>query len=518
MFQQKIKNILRAFTAGEPEEAYRWVFWLWSLVLLLVGALVWGVILDWGRVSFNYHDWARITAPRLAFIKNALTQGVFPFLINDPSTLGGVTDRFFTIPDVPFSPQYLLLRWMDLKAFVLFDLLLFYAIGMVGLVVICRKKHLSALTLSFLVVLFNFNGHLLAHFSVGHFTWTAFFLYPWLILLITDLLDQRVNWSWPLRTALLLVVMLFQGGYHQFIYSLFLLGLMVLVTPRYFWTLAKTALFAVLIGMVRLLPSVLNLGKFDNVYIAGYPFIQSIWDRMVQIDLPFDLTFNYQLTGTIGVWEYTLYVGLVAAVGLVGFGLVQAYRNRGKEGNYVALLLPAACLMVLSLDRIYKYVRLIMPLPIFTGERAPSRMISVAFLLVLFLAAIEFQRWLDARQVSFPRLFASGLALVAIFHDIWQNIRIWAVSAAGQRFQQGDFVSFNAAAWVPVDHPDPMYWTILGIGAGITILALSGLIYLSWRDRPRRMSKQVSGKATVAMRKPATGHLISGTSRMTNGL
>ena len=127
------------------------------------GVFLWGKFLNWGDIPFDWLDWAEINAPRTAFLKDAVTKGVLPLHMPDSSALRGVTDRFMSIPDALLSPQILLLRFMDVGTFFLVDTLLLYTIGMFGLLWFRRRYSLSLASFSALFLLFNFNGHILAH-------------------------------------------------------------------------------------------------------------------------------------------------------------------------------------------------------------------------------------------------------------------------------------------------------------------------------------------------------------------
>src|SRR5689334_5120967 len=134
---QKITNYLTEtvldWSAPDTMQKRPWLFWLWGAALFLGGFVLWCDFFQWGNAPLNFHDWKDITMPRLVFMSNAFHQGVLPLHIADGYPLGGVTDRFLTIPDIFFSPQFLLLRWMEIRPFLLLNFLLMYAVGFGGL-------------------------------------------------------------------------------------------------------------------------------------------------------------------------------------------------------------------------------------------------------------------------------------------------------------------------------------------------------------------------------------------------
>ncbi|WP_062419623.1 hypothetical protein [Levilinea saccharolytica] len=203
--------------------AVRWGF---LTVLFLLGAAFWAAFLNFGAGPWEYHDWAEVNLPRLAFVQDAVRTGQLPLHMPDSSALRGLTDRFHALPDVILSPQLLLLGVMPLGVFILVNWLLLYAAGFAGLLALRRQEHLSLGVFTSLFLLLNFNGHLAAHLGVGHVTWGGTFLFPWLALLILRLLAGDTTWRWAAQTAALLFLIFLQGSFHQYVWALMFLGIL----------------------------------------------------------------------------------------------------------------------------------------------------------------------------------------------------------------------------------------------------------------------------------------------------
>lgn len=477
---KQVQYIIRWFHT-RPEGKVCWTYLIWAGLLFVSGAFLLGFFQNWGRGPLEYHDWSVITTPRLGFLQNAVRQGALPLHVANTRMLGDFTDRFLGITDTLFSPQVLLLLWMDVGTFAMANVFLLYTAGFVGLLWFARGQRLSPLAFTILFFLFNFNGHLLAHFSVGHNTWSSYFLYSWLLVFVFALFDAPLGWGWVAGFSTWMFVLVLQGGYHQFVYALFLLALLALTFPHHFKMLTYTAVFSVLVNAVRIIPTALNMDSFNQKigYFAGYPSFYHILLAMIDPIMPGDLTNSLGITSPIGAWEYNLYTGLPGALFLFLFGAVMALRNREKASSNAALLLPVFALAVLSLDRVYKYLRIVVPLPLITGERAPSRIIELALVLFLALAVVEFQRWCDSRRPSMLFLSGSVVALAALGHDLWQNIRLWRVVEAAEHFET---IPLNPAQWTVANHADPAYLAALWVGTAITLLSFGLLWFLRHRQ------------------------------------
>ncbi len=453
--------------------------------LYLAGVCLWGHFFSWGQFPLGFHDWAHISGPRLTFLKDALVQGLPPLHISDPDPsdpypLGGITDRFLAIPDQILSPQVILLRILPIGVFVAGNVLLLYSLGYAGLLWIKRKFSLSLVAFTIIFLLFNFNGHILAHFAVGHATWGGYFLFPWFAILVFQLVEGERGWTWITKMALLLFVIFLQGSFHQFVWALIFLVLLAVAQRGYFLTAGGGALFAVLLSLVRILPPASLLGQFNDQFKTGFPTLADLWQSLVTVYPPGAETSSLLMRRDIGYWEFSLYVGLAGAVFLLYFGVWRWLSARADHARYQSLALPILGLVVFSIGQIYTIVRLI-PVPLLDGERVASRFISLSFVFILIFAVIHFQDWLDQPHHSKTLVYLIVSAgFIISLNDLWQNYRIWGVAETALAFKK---VNFHPKAWVVANHPDPAYLGLILAGAALSLVSLGVLLFFTWRSR-----------------------------------
>ena len=484
-WESRFKVWVQSLYISSDNRSTGWIGWLWNTALYLAGGFLWGYFLNWGRGPFHFHDWSEITGPRLTFLKDAVTRGILPLHISNPRALNYVTDRFMSIPDVILSPQVLLLRFLEIGPFVLLNTLLLYSLGFLGLLWLQKKYSLSGMVLAIFFVFFNFNGHILAHNSVGHFTWGGYFLFPWLIAFFLQLLEGEHSWAWIGKTSLLLFLMFLQGSFHQYVWSLIFLALLAVFVPIHFWTLMKTGVFAILLSMVRILPPALLYGSFGKTseFISGYPSIGFIWSSMVDFLHPGLHTDAAGTMNPTGEWEFSLFVGFTGTLFILYFGAVRWFRSGPQHDRAGLLLLPAMAISLLSLNHVFKYVHLL-PIPLLAGERVASRMIVLPFMVLLTLAVMELQRWLD--KSPHTRLVQVGIIffLLAASHDLWQNFRLWMVLSASGGF---DYLHFSGLGYSVVNrYDDRAYLLSLVVGLVISLLSLACLAVLTYRERRQK--------------------------------
>lgn len=454
--------------------------------LYLIGAWAIYYLLNGGTIQLTLHDWAEVTAPRYAFLKDAVTKADLPLHMPGYWGLRNVTDRFLAVPDTNIGPQILLLRFMDLERFFLIQTWLLYTIGYAGLILLARSLRLSLLTFATLFGLFFFNGNIIDHIVVGHVNWAMNFLFPYFVFLILRLLDGWQNINWIALMALFLFALLLQGAFHLFVACLFFLGMLWLVAPAARRPIFLSGVFAAGLGASRLLPPLLELHAFDTAFLSGYPTTLDLAEALVVLHPTFpEFVFSSSGLTNLNWWEFDLYIGLVGAFVLLVFGAKGLLFPPTNQSYYRALTLPILAMTVLSIGRVYGILHLTQ-IPLLSSQRVSSRMVFVPFAVLLVVAIATFQRWLERRGRPGLHKILAGLATLLIANDLWQHTKLWRVVNMGRLFPPKELdLAVNTVA----NHPDPPYTLLIGVGltiSAVTTLILAGLTIRRKRVKSRR--------------------------------
>jgi hypothetical protein len=463
----------------------------WLVGLLLFGGYLWGVFYSWGNISLDFLDWAEVTGPRYALLKDALSKGEFPLHAANQTALRGVTDRYFAIPDTPFSPEIIALRYLKIRQYLFYDTLLWYGIGFAGLLLLRRKYQLSPLVFLLLFLLFNFNGCITGHLAVGHSIYTGYFLLPFFILLVLDLLErEQAGWKWVLGMAALQLVMLLQGSFHLYLWCLMFLALLALFNLRLLRPVALAGIFSVLVGLPRLLPPALAVERITHEALGGLATVMDLFVSLAVLRDPDRAMVLPSKIYPLRWWEQDYFIGLLGLALVVVFGVVAPLlraRNTGGERKPAHLQLLAACLAFtfLSIGQVYGTILKILPVPPLTGERVSSRFFTITLAALLALAAIYLQRWLDRRRLpAWGQLVMLGLS-VMLYHDLNQHLQAWRIRYLDGLVYLFPKVPFDAAQHTISNHADPQYFALLGGGAAAAALALAFLVVMAWKERKR---------------------------------
>jgi hypothetical protein len=459
-------------------DRFRWQNRIVLALCAVFGGVMWGKFLNWGNIPFDFHDWAEVNAARFEFLRQSVLQGVLPLHMSGAGFLRGVTDRFMSVPDVFLSPQLFLLRFLEIGPFILVNTLLLYSISVWGLWWLKKHFSLSPLVFIFMFLLFNFNGHILAHMSVGHITWGGYFLFIWFLILVVKLLEGDHSWRWIIGMALLLFVTLLQGSFHQFMLESWFLALLFLVARKHWRPLLLSVIFAALFSMVRVLPISLTFGKFDTQFLGGYPSIINMFQSLVfntspKLALPFRI-----FDSPLGYWEFDLYVGKVGFLFILS-GVVLWIWSQTKDRKISPLLLPMAVLTLLSISDLYLPLSKL-PIPIFNSGRVTSRFFILPMIFVFVLSAKSIQNVLNNFRYKIIALVVLLGAVVYQIIDVIQQVSAWQVT---ESFQVFPLTPVDLSRVTIGNHADPVYFQMILIGFCISAASLMVATFLVLRER-----------------------------------
>ena len=218
MEQNKKITWFEGIVNPEIEEANPLLSWIWCGFLFLLGMFLWGYFLNFGKIPFDFHDWAEVNAPRIAFLKDAVTKGVLPLHMQDASALRGVTDRYMALPDVLLSPQILLLKWLDVGDFILIHTgcCMPSVLGAVPLEKACIFPFSVLPGFSFCFI----STGILLRIMPWDISRGRVFSLPVVCILVIRMINGDHSWKWVAKISFLLFFMFLQGSFHQFIWCL----------------------------------------------------------------------------------------------------------------------------------------------------------------------------------------------------------------------------------------------------------------------------------------------------------
>ena len=481
-YQQVVDSF---FTTGDSWVS-RWVGRIWITALFLIGLANFSIFFNFGELPLDIADWSDITAPRLYTLMDAVKHGHIPLHIADPNGVKGVTDQFLTVPDIILSPQILLLRFLLPGDFLWINLLLLYTAGFLGLLLFRERMKIGLGVFSILFLLFNFNGHIIAHLAIGHATWMAYFLTPYFILLIGDLFENRVHPSWMLKIVVLQMIIFLQGGFHFFVWQLFFMLFIGVFNPEVRKTVFLASLASILGCMFRILPAGLVFTEMKLSFLGGFTTFNDLIRGVVVLVEPKDIFELFStLTPYIGWWEFDYYLGWAGVIFILSVLFLAWRTGVYRYSPFYKLIYPSLIMFAFSIGRLYKPI-FILQLPLISAERVASRFLILPFLFVIFAACTYAQKLIDHYTLTKLVKVSVVILFLILLSDLQQHLELWSPVQLGKLIKP---VPQNPLDYQLSYRSDPLYFSILAAGTFISVLTLVGLAWYSKRPfLPRQAS------------------------------
>ncbi len=433
-------------------------------VIFCFGILLWGKFLNYGDIPSDRLDWLQVTFPRLETMQQAVTDCIFPLHIEEQYGIKDVTDRYFVIPDLILSPDIFLLRFFSIPIFILIHILICYSLGFWGLIRLKNKLKLSFTSFFPFFLLFNFNGFIISHIAVGHLTWGAYFLLPFLIELIWDLFNPTTNAiNWIIKFSFLQFGIFLFGGYHFFVWNIFFMVILLMVMTQRRKMIFSVILSSFFINSFKIIPSVLLSNElsldFHTSFSSSYHFIRSLVYSFTPLDSVISSTvLDYS------IWEINFYVGLASFIMILFFsyGFFQYSGNK----QYRILLIPISILTVLSIGHFYQPI-FQSGLPILSGERVFTRFLILPLLIGITISVKQYQIKINEYLKKSIFMFLFWTLNLIIANDLTQHAANWEIIQIIDIIPK-EVIQLNASIQ---NRSDPVY--VAFIIAGISISAIT---------------------------------------------
>ena len=447
------------------------------IYLLCIG--LWSFFLNYGRINWGVQDW--IWEWRYSkILKEALTDLHIP-LHTDPPLSYNVS-RFFGIPDVPFSPQMLLLRFLDPGINFLINMLLMFSVSYIGCLMIKRHYRLSVFSFTILALLFNVNGFITSHIAAGHTFFTGYFLLPFFILLTLQLMEGKASNHWFARMGLVLFGIELVGTTHIFAICFIFLGVLLLFAKSDRPNILKSMVAGVALNIYRIAPAALALTAMEKPPFAGFTTLGDLIMGLVWIIPP-----SKSIVGLpIAWWEFDMYVGILGLAFIGIFGIYFTWKSKTDVQTNKYLNPLGLTMLIFSTFSIgYIYVPFnYLPIPLIELVHVPSRFLILPLLFIIAIASTQIQSWLDRRSSSSWYHFSLILLLIILGHDLFQHARLWRVEYV--------FETFSA---VPMDYSlhianqiDPVYIILLAVSWTLSLITLAYILRRLLKDKSRSPS------------------------------
>jgi hypothetical protein len=417
-----------------------------------IGQFSWDQNRDWQK------DWTYYAA-----LKQAVARGEMPYYL---STGVQSTERYFSNLETVVAPHAVLLRVMSIRSFFMLHVLILFGIGYWALIALKRELGLSAFSWVVFLTLFLFNGHITGHLGVGHTQWVTYFLLPWLLLCLVRAARGNCSTRNAGTLACALAAMIFNGGWHVFVWSFLFTAFFGLTSPSRMAFFVKTVFFVAPLAALRLMPALLTFGGGSNVFLGSFRSLSILVEALVGGP--------ESSTGGLDWWEYDTYVGYVGLLVLC-VGAIPAQTQRWVNG----LLAASAGLFILSMFGVYEHT--LFNLPGLVSERVVTRFAIIPVLTLSLIGCVRLDGW-AIWHTSRP-----GVGHVASLFAAWFLVVQLALRAEGWRPS-----TVVTGLPLPTDvlkegSIDRLYFWSVWAGGAVSVISFAALVIFVFM--PRRVER-----------------------------
>jgi hypothetical protein len=464
-----------------PESIPGKIFHIVTLIVLFsIGFAFWCWFFNRGRLTFVPHDWS-LFGKYLSVIKQSLADKAIPYYVSN-HFLG--TDRFLGLPETILSPQIFLLNYSSIGTFVLIHFLILYTLGFAGCILIKRKFELSLFTFSILFMIFNFNGHIISHLSVGHLSWGGYFLLPYFVLWSINLADGEDSKHQIGKLAFILFGILLQGSLHIYLWCLILLGTLCIQGKGLRKPIMMIILLSFSLSAFRLFPAAITFFNKEHGFVSGFPSIAVLVESLIQIRDPNYLIPMGSVIGVrVGWWEFSHYISVLGFGMIIYFGYYQRLKNYSGPDPYLFrhFDLPIIVLTVFSLSYIFGLIASL-PIPLINVERNSSRFLILPLLLLTVISCVRLQQTLNNHKVA---LNTGLMALAGLLHGLFSlgtNALNWQLVNLQASFK--DLQTDLTVSLVPLSQKSEwLYLLTVKFSFIISVLTLGACAVFFWPSK-----------------------------------
>jgi hypothetical protein len=462
-----------------PASVNRWprIGALIALAILGVGHWIWFFGVQ--PLALDFEDWPKERA-YLDVLREALTTRTVPYHMDYELQM---THRYLAIPETPFAPQSLLLPFLSNGQFVTFQTCFMFLVGLAGCWQLARRFDWGAFTLLTFTVVFSFNGFITSRLAVGHFMWSGYYLFPWMLLTVLRLLDEPGSIRRMVEMSWVVFALFLNGSFHLAVWWMMFLVVLALVRPAaLLWPVGLSLAMAGALCLFRVAPAAVTFGGVKRTFGTGFPdFV--VMMQALAMRLPYDAPWVKTPWIDLGWWEFNHFVGLPALVFTLYFALKPRPADYQPGFNRNLLMIGSGVLAVLSLSVFYALIASL-PLPLFNSERITTRFISVAFFVAIFCASDRFNREAShlprAWQALALALLLQTLIEFALHSNAWRLGALEAVHPPSSYWPNADTLR------VHLDHypKETRYKLTVAVAWAVSAIAFVGTLVAWWRARP----------------------------------
>jgi hypothetical protein len=453
-------------------------------VVYLGGVFHWAWLINYGKVQYRYIDW-QMFYDFYQVTQKALIENSIPYFM--PYNYKG-TDQFLSVPATDLSPTILLLGFLSVNEFFIVQMTVVYSLGFLGCLWLKGKYQWSLMTFMIFFLIFNFNGHITSHLAVGHWSWIAYFLFPFFVGWLLSLIEGDESSLHGTRLAWILFGILLFGGLHPFVWCLIFLLLLCLFQKGFWKPVSIGVGLALVFSSYRIIPAAITFWGYKNPFMYGFPSFSVLWSALSSIYQSQGIILDMKYAEGVSMpwWEVDHYISVLGLGFLLYFGFWRRWNDADALTDYRVLNIPMMLVVIFSFGAIFGFIAHL-PLPLISVERTPSRFLILPLLVLLALSCIWMQKMFDRLRPGWVvQIFAvAGIAYEGIL--LMEHSSVWYEHASSIKLAPGFLQSIEpTSAWAK--SVEVYYVPVVQISYLISLIAIVAFVAGSLYFKRKRLA------------------------------
>tara|TARA_X000000368_G_scaffold390621_1_gene353986 strand:- start:266 stop:1810 length:1545 start_codon:yes stop_codon:yes gene_type:complete len=434
------------------------------LLFFIFGTIHWYLFLNFGDPTFKTFDWKH-TYQVHDIIKQSVKELKIPYhvsMFDAPNIIpkdsksiyeaenGSYDIRYLSSGNNHVSPHLILFIFFDIPTMMFLNILVFFSIGLWGILCWIKKFNLSIPASFFLFIIWSFNGFIVTRMGVGHLgSCSGYLVIPMFFWLLYRFIEkEKLKWQDHVINTILFSFFIFFVKLNANGINVYQ---MILVTSAFFlfypklWIWYFASMFLSFLLMIfYIIPTFLfssYIGAGERVMEAGYGvsmintgnlemgiqkiiyhFYDIIWHIWRSLTVPYNAKFGDS-------WEWSLYVSYFGLFLLIIISFSFFKKNFKKFAvNNISIFYACCLIIVYSISSVARELHFFlsdyisMPLP----DRRANRVIVYPLSVIFLISAISFDSTFNILH-SKIRVFIKYLSIIVLTYYLITYSYNWFV-------------------------------------------------------------------------------------------
>ena len=422
------------------------------LAIYIIGFINWYLFFNFGHYEFDFEDWAFYYG-LFSVWKTSLSENIIPFFatfFSEDSPHYGAYDNeyFFAKSWSIFQPQIILLKFLSIKNYLTFNILLFYSISYYSIILWINYLKIQKKYSYLLITILILNGKYFSQLGFGGIQMTiGYMLIPLFLWHLKNFLNAENNFQEIIKFSLFMFLILSQADMHIYYQMFIVAGLFTIFYVEKYLSFILVFVISTIASLWYVAPVVFygnfNLPDFDHwrhlgtfgigfangfagesliKYSSEYGFIINSLILFLNFFIHiFELTTAMHNVNMPNTHEVNFYISIIGLT-LISLGIIVLFYNYKKHNLFSSkkfYLISIFILMLLSSGPFHyfliKFIKIFINFKLI--DAVPSRFFLYFMIIITISSFYALSKHNIINNQNFLVFISFLLLILLLFHS-----------------------------------------------------------------------------------------------------